>query len=59
MQIETTAIYGLTPVRIAIIKKSINKSSHCAAVEMNLTSIHEDVDLIPGLSQWVSDLALP
>ena len=25
----------------------------------NLTSIHEGVDLIPGLTQWVDDLALP
>ena len=33
-------------------------SSHCGAAEMNPTSIHEDVGLIPGLTQWFGDPAL-
>ena len=34
-------------------------SSHCGAVEMNLTIIHEDGGSIPDLAQWVKDLVLP
>ena len=33
--------------------------SHRDSVETNLTGIHEDPGLIPGLTQWVKDLALP
>ena len=42
-----------------ILKNYTNGSSHHGTAVTNLTSIHEDVGLIPGLTQWVKDLVLP
>ena len=55
------------PEHINKIKKKIGwcnwkcswlRNSRCGSVEMNPTSIHEDVSLIPGLAQWAKDLVL-
>ena len=42
-----------------ILKIHIHGSSRCGSGEMNLTAIHEDTGLIPGLTQQVKDPALP
>ena len=38
--------------------KKLRRSSRHGTVETNLTRNHEVVGLIPGLTQWVKDLAL-
>ena len=44
----------LSPQRL-----SASWSSHHGLVVTNLTSISEDLGLIPGLGQWVKDPVLP
>ena len=38
--------------------KKKTRSPHCGSLVMKLTSVHEDEGSIPGLTQWVKDLAL-
>ena len=42
---------------VGLLSKSESRSSRHGAVEMNPTRNHEVAGLIPGLTQWVKDLA--
>ena len=36
-----------------VLRIALHLSSHCGSVKTNPTSIHEDADLISGLTQWI------
>ena len=40
------------------VKKANYSNPYCGSVVTNLTNIHENLGLIPGLAQWVKDPVL-
>ena len=62
LRAEVLRIYKYLPLDIhgSIVYKKLRLrwSSHCGSALINPTSIHEGMRSIPGLAQWVKDLAL-
>ena len=46
-----------TPEKTELLRSDFG-SSCCGSAEMNLTSIHENTGLNPGLDQWIKDPVL-
>ena len=50
--------WGLATDRESASWEAVTRRPCRGAAETNLTGIHEDTGLIPGLNQWVKDLVL-
>ena len=57
--LEDVDVFGEKSFKDVMRLKRAMRSSRCGSVVGNPTSTHEDTGVIPGLSRWVGDLALP